>query len=177
MMIDRRFGGYWRDATFDEYLTRTIAATPGKVAVVADRADQTEARNITYAELGDLVARAAAALRRMDVKRGDVVAVQLPNWWEFVVASLAVNRIGAVVNPLMPIFRERELGYMLEFAEAKTLIVPKVYRGFDYEAMAMSMKPALPNLKHVVVVGGDGANAFDALMLGNLACRSARFGA
>jgi cyclohexanecarboxylate-CoA ligase len=63
MMIDRRFdhaahaaamrsGGYWRDATFDEYLTRTIAATPGKVAVVADRADQTEARNITYAELG-----------------------------------------------------------------------------------------------------------------------------
>ena len=40
----------------------------------------------SWRELGDLVARAAAALRRLGVARGDVVAVQLPNWWEFVVA-------------------------------------------------------------------------------------------
>ena len=40
---------------------------------------------------------------------GDIVALQVPNWWEFVVTSLACGRIGAVVNPLMPIFREREL--------------------------------------------------------------------
>ena len=40
---------------------------------------------------------------------GDVVSFQLPNWWEFVALYLATVRLGAVANPLMPIFRRREL--------------------------------------------------------------------
>ena len=55
----------------------------------------------------------------MGIGRGDVVSVQMPNWWEFAVVALAAARIGAVVNPLMPIFRERELSYMLDFAETE----------------------------------------------------------
>jgi cyclohexanecarboxylate-CoA ligase len=82
------------------------------------------------------VARAAAGLRQRGVGPGDVVAIQLPNWWEFAVVALAANRIGAVVNPLMPIFREREMAYMLDFAQAKVLVVPQVFRGFDHAAMA-----------------------------------------
>jgi cyclohexanecarboxylate-CoA ligase len=46
--------------------------------------------------------------------------------------TLAAFRIGAVVNPLMPIFRERELSYLLEFAGSKPLVVPKTFRGFDH---------------------------------------------
>jgi cyclohexanecarboxylate-CoA ligase len=98
-----------------------------------------------------------------------VVSVQLPNWWEFVVASLACGRIGAVVNPLMPIFRERELSYMLGFAETKVLVVPRMFRGFDHEVMANNLKAELPTLKHVVVVGGEGDNSFDRCLLGGTA--------
>ena len=47
------------------------------------------------------------------------MSVQLPNWWESAVIALAAFRVGAVVNPLMPIFREHELSYMLDFAETK----------------------------------------------------------
>src|SRR6202011_639343 len=152
-----RAGGFWVDKNFDEFLQGTIAATPGKLALLADRADRAEARRITYAELGDLITRAAAALKRLGVGPGDVVSVQLPNWWEFAVVALAAFRVGAVVNPLMPIFREHELGYMLGFAETKLLIVPRLFRGFDHEAMVRTLQPKLPNLKQVIVVDGEGA--------------------
>src|SRR5271156_3381882 len=160
-----RAEGFWVDRTYDEFLQKAIAATPDKLAIFADRADRAEQRRFTYAEFGDLVSRAAAALNAMGIGRGDVVSVQMPNWWEVAVLALAAARIGAVVNPLMPIFRERELSYMLDFAETKAFIVPKIFRGCDHEAMATSLRPSLPKLQHVIVVDGEGANSFDRSLL------------
>src|SRR6266853_5956 len=160
-----RASGFWVDKSFDEFLQQTISATPGKLALLADRADRTEPKRLTYAELGDLVSRAAAALKQRGIGPRDVISVQLPNWWEFAVIALAAFRVGAVVNPLMPIFREHELGYMLGFAEAKLLIVPKLFRGFDHEAMAQSLQPKLPKLQHIIVVDGEGENSFDQALL------------
>ena len=156
---------FWVDKTYDEFLRKAIASMPDKLAIVADRADRSEQRRFTYAELGDLVSRAAAALVGLGIGRGDVVSVQMPNWWEFAVVALASARVGAVVNPLMPIFRERELSYMLDFADTKVFIVPKIFRGFDHEAMATSLRPSLPKLQHVIVVDGEGANSFDRTLL------------
>jgi cyclohexanecarboxylate-CoA ligase len=164
---DMRAKGFWIDQTFSSFLANTIAATPDKLAIVADRADRATPRRLTYAQLGDLVGRAASALRGLGVGRGDVIAVQLPNWWEFVIIALAGERIGAIVNPLMPIFRERELTYMLDFASAKVFIAPKTFRGFDHEAMASDLKSKLPKLAHVIIVDGDGANSFDKMLLTN----------
>ncbi|HLY87765.1 MAG TPA: AMP-binding protein [Acetobacteraceae bacterium] len=163
-----RASGFWVDKSFDEFLQKTVAATPEKLALMAERADRTEPKRLTYAELGDLISRAAAALRRLGVGPADVVSVQLPNWWEFAVIALAAFRVGAVVNPLMPIFREHELTYMLGFAETKLLVVPKLFRGFDHEAMVRALQPGLPKLKHIVVVDGEGPASFDqALLSGN----------
>lgn len=160
-----RAGGYWLDRTLDEYLVNAIARTPDKPALIAHRADREHLQRFSYRELGDRVSRAAGALRALGVGAGDVVAVQLPNWWEFAVTALACGRIGAVVNPLMPIFRERELSYMLGFAEAKVLIVPKLFRGFDHEAMAAALRAELPRLQHVVVVDGEGDDGFERRLL------------
>jgi cyclohexanecarboxylate-CoA ligase len=100
------------------------------------------------------------------------VSIQLPNWWEFAVAALACGRLGAVVNPLIPNFRERELRYMLEFCETRVFIVPKLFRGFDHEAMAQQLKPQLPNLAHIIVVDEAGPNAFDQALLAGITCVS-----
>ena len=161
-----RAGGFWLDRTIDEYLVEAIARTPDKAAVIGYRVDRPTPARLSYAELGDKVARAAGALRRLGVGPGNVIAVQLPNWWEFVVVALAGGRLGAVVNPLMPIFRERELSYMLGFAEAKVLLVPKLFRGFDHEAMAEGMRAELPKLEHVIIVDGQGENGFERMLLG-----------
>jgi cyclohexanecarboxylate-CoA ligase len=160
-----RAAGYWIDKTMDEFLVESMRQAPDKTAIVAHRVDRSASRRLTYRELGDMVARCAGALREMGVMPGDVVSVQLPNWWEFVVTAFACGRIGAVVNPLMPIFRERELRYMLGFAQSKVLIVPQMYRGFDHAAMATGLAPELPNLRHIVVVDSDAQHSFDGRML------------
>jgi cyclohexanecarboxylate-CoA ligase len=93
-----RDGGFWVDKSYDTFLQQTIAATPEKLALLADRSDRAEPRRFSYSELGDLISRAAAALNRLGVGRGDVVSVQLPNWWEFAVIALASFRIGQSVD-------------------------------------------------------------------------------
>jgi cyclohexanecarboxylate-CoA ligase len=69
-----------------------------------------------------------------------------------------------VTNALMPIFRERELTFMLGLAESKLLVVPGVFRGFDHAAMARRLQADLPSLRHVLVVGGEGDSAFERLL-------------
>jgi cyclohexanecarboxylate-CoA ligase len=164
-----RAHGWWTDRTTDELIAAGARRHPDKPALVGYRADRPgpdPVRRISFGELDDMAGRGAAALRAMGVGAGDIVAVQLPNWWEFVVVSLAAARLGAVVNPLMPIFREREMAYMLGFAEAKVLVVPREFRGFDHEQMAAALRPQCPALQHVLVVGGRGDNEFERALLG-----------
>ncbi|GAB3760684.1 hypothetical protein GCM10028796_09690 [Ramlibacter monticola] len=158
--------GYWPDRTINDELDACIAAVPDKLALTAIRVETGEVRRFTYRELGVLADRVAVGLARIGVARNDVVAMQLPNWWQFSVAYLACSRIGAVLNPLMHIFRERELAFMLGHSEAKVLIVPKVFRGFDHEAMARALQSTLPALRRVVVVDGEGPDAFETLLSG-----------
>jgi len=108
------------------------------------------AERLSFAELAHRVETTAAGLRRLEVGAGDVVAYQLPNWWEAVVVFLAAARIGAVVNPLLPIFRERELRFTLAQSGASLIFAPGVFRGFDYLALIESLRPDLPALRHVV---------------------------
>ena len=121
-------------------------------------------RRFTYRELAALADRIAVGLSRLGVGRNDVVAMQLPNGWRFTALYLACSRIGAVLNPLMPIFREHELSFMLRHGEAKIFIAPKTFRGFDHEAMARRLQLDLPDLRRIVVVDGGGADDFDALL-------------
>jgi cyclohexanecarboxylate-CoA ligase len=156
--------GYWINKTPDELLSEAVLRNPARLAVVADRADEINPRRLTYAELDALVDRAAASFVDMGVTYGDVVTVQLPNWWEFVVTAFACSKIGAVMNPVMPILRERELLYILRYCNSKVLIVPKLYRGFDYATMAQGMLAELPDLKHLIIVD-DGENSFQSKVL------------
>ena len=157
-------GGYWHDRTINDDLDACVAACPDKLALTSVRLDTGEGRRFTYRELATLADRIAVGLSRLGVGRNDVVAMQLPNWWQFSLLYLACSRLGAVLNPLMPIFRERELGFMLGHSEAKILVVPKLFRNYDHEAMARSLQPQLPSLKRVVVADGGGADDFDTLL-------------
>ena len=160
--------GWWFDRTINHELDACVAAHPDKIALTAVRSESGEVRRFTYRELATLADRIAVGLARLGVGRNDVVSMQLPNWWQFSLMYLACSRIGAVLNPLMHIFRERELSFMLKHGESKLLIVPKVFRGFDHEAMARALQPNLPHLQRIVVVGAKsgegGSDDFDALL-------------
>ena len=117
--------GYWHDRTINDDLDACLAACPDKIALTAVRVEAGGVHRFTYRELATLADRIAVGLSRLGVGRNDVVAMQLPNWRHFTLLYLACSRIGAVLNPLMPIFRERELSFMLKHGEAKVMIVPK----------------------------------------------------
>jgi len=158
--------GLWHDRTINDDLERCLAHCPDKVALTAVQAEGGVVTRFTYRELAAMADRVAVGLSKLGVGHHDIVACQLPNWWQFTVTYLACSRLGAVMNPLMHIFRERELSFMLKHGEAKVVIVPKVFRGFDYEQMVEGLQPSLPDLQHVVVVNGTGANSFEALLSG-----------
>jgi cyclohexanecarboxylate-CoA ligase len=158
--------GFWHDRTINDDLDACVAACPDQTALTAVQAESGAVTRFTYRELSNMADRVAVGLTKLGVGKNDIVACQLPNWWQFTITYLACSRIGAVMNPLMHIFRERELSFMLKHGEAKVLIIPHTFRGFDYEQMVNGLKPTLPDLKHVVVVNGSGANSFEALLSG-----------
>jgi cyclohexanecarboxylate-CoA ligase len=164
-MAQMKAAGLWRDETINVYLQRALARFPDKTAIVAYHSGQAEPVRLSYRELDrrvDLIARGLAA---QGVGKTDVVTFQLPNTWEFIAIALACARLGAAANPVMPIFREHELNFMLNFGESKVFIVPKLFRNHDYEAMARSMLPGLPHLKRLIVLGGEGEDSFDNVLM------------
>jgi len=158
--------GLWHDRTINAELDACVAACPDKLALTAYRVEAGDEKRFTYRELARMADRIAVGLTRLGVQKNDVVACQLPNWWQFTLLYLACSRIGAVINPLMHIFRERELNFMLKHGEAKVIVAPKTFRGFDFEQMITAIQPSLPHLKHVVVIDGQGPNSFEALLSG-----------
>ena len=163
--------GHWRDRTINDALDAAALAVPDKTALTAVQVEGGAVTRFTYRELAAMADRIAVGLTRLGVQQGDIVAVQLPNWWQFTLTYLACSRIGAVMNPLMHIFRERELSFMLQHGEAKVAIVPQSFRGFDFAQMLEGLRPRLPHLQHVVVVGALQGNApaphsFEALLSG-----------
>ena len=159
-------GSFWPNRTLLDHLARAVAAAPDKVAVVATRSETGAVRRISYRDLDHMSGAVAGALAARGVGHGDVVSFQLPNWWEFTVLHLACLKLGAVSNPLMVIFRERELTFMLGLARSKVLVVPASFRGFDYPAMVAGIRSDLPDLAHVFVAGGTGEDTFDQLLDG-----------
>jgi cyclohexanecarboxylate-CoA ligase len=145
-----------------DWVGRWASERPDEDAVVDVRAGGT--RVWSWAELDREADKAAALLLELGVERGETVAYQLPNWGEFVVLTLACMKIGAVCCALMPIFREREVGFAVRRAKARVLVVADEFRGRKHAEEVAAMLAAangdgpLP-IEHVLVVGADGAPA------------------
>ncbi len=156
-----RAGGHWYGKTLLDYLDALPEARLDKVAVTDLNSATGQSNTISYRQLARLSRRIGHGLIALGVERGDVVSYQLPNWWQFIALHVACLRIGAVTNPVMPIFRHRELSFMLGLAESKVMIVPQRWRGFDHLAMMREIQPSLPHLKHIFALGGSGEASFE----------------
>lgn len=153
--------GFWQGNLADDYLAGAAAAESEKLAVV-DRG-----RSWSYGELNGDVNRLASALRARGVVAGDVVSWMLPNWVEAIIVHLAALRIGAVSNPIIPIYRHNETKFILGQAGSKIVVVPRLFRNFDYPGMIDDIRAGLPALETVVVVGaepGDSCFRFEELL-------------
>jgi non-ribosomal peptide synthetase component E (peptide arylation enzyme) len=150
--------GHWGSETFYAILSARAAAHPDRIAIV-DRG-----RRVTYAELKTRVDRVAAGFAALGIGSGDVVTIQLPNWVEFAYVFFALERLGAVANQIGPDFRSREVNYILRFSESRAFICPARFKSFDYVKMIGELRPGLPDLKAVCVLGSPSGGAMSGLV-------------
>ena len=107
--------GWWTDDTLPKWLARHARERPDAPAVISGEV-------ISWKALEDRVLRFAEGLRRAGVVPGEVVAVQLPNTPEFIVAFLAICRLGAVMSTLHMPYRGAEIQALLRHGRAKLAI-------------------------------------------------------
>jgi acyl-CoA synthetase (AMP-forming)/AMP-acid ligase II len=137
--------GFWQPTSFNGLVAQQASARPDQTFVF----DSTTA--LTYAEFREQALRLAVGLRRTGLEPGARVAVQLPNWTEFPVVAAAASRIGLIVVPIMPIYREDEVAYVLRHSGAAAAITCEEFRGFDHLKMFDSLRHDAPDLHSLYV--------------------------
>lgn len=118
---------------------------PNALYVVDHSLERDEAR-WTFGQFSHIVEMTTRSLYQAGIRAHDVVAVELPNNWEFVALTLATWNLGAVICPIMPIFREHEVRQILAKTHAKLLVLPKTFRRFTFTEMARRLAHEFPGL-------------------------------
>jgi non-ribosomal peptide synthetase component E (peptide arylation enzyme) len=114
-----------------ELVARRAAASPDRLMLI-DENDRT----MTFRQFAARCETVAAGLVGLGIGPGSVVSWQLPSRIETVVLSMALARLGVVQNPIIHIYREREVSFALRQTEASFFFVPGVWKDVDYVAMA-----------------------------------------
>ncbi|HUP71855.1 MAG TPA: AMP-binding protein [Acidimicrobiales bacterium] len=133
------------DKTLWRLIERRASETPDAQMVVDERG-----HSLTFAGYRDAAERVAAGLHVRGVRTDTVVSWQLPTWIESMVLVAALCRLGTIQNPLVPIYRAREVGFITRQIESQFLIVPSVWRGFDYLSMARDIATDASHLEVIV---------------------------
>ena len=156
--------GEWPHPSLWTLLAARARETPGRVYWIEGTRDG--GRTFTFRDLHARAALMAGALRRLGVARGQVVSWQLPNWFEGAALAAAIDRVGAVSNPIITIYREQELSFVCRQARTQVLVVPGVVRGVDHRELAAAVRARVPGLEHVLTLRaspGPGMRALEAL--------------
>ncbi|MCW5772088.1 MAG: acyl--CoA ligase [Rhodospirillaceae bacterium] len=155
--------GWWRDDTVSKWLARHAAERPEAPAIVHAGAA------ISWQALSERVARLAGGLRAAGVSKGDVVAVQLPNIPEFLIAYFAICRLGGVLSTLHMPYRAAEIETLLHHNKATAAILLSEAKDFAPAAAVLAMRKNLPQLKAVIAHGTKVEGAF---VLGDMIAQS-----
>jgi acyl-CoA synthetase (AMP-forming)/AMP-acid ligase II len=140
-----------------DHLDAQATAMPEKIAIVEPH------RSLTYRQVVRLSENVAAALLGLGIKRGDVVAIQAPNWAELPILHFATDRIGAIFLPLSEGFRSRELIHLLTQSRARVVFCPVEFRGSSSMALIEQIRGELPDLAHLVTLRAAAELSFEAM--------------
>lgn len=155
--------GLWRPETMSELLDEQVGRRGDKVFVTDGTA------SLTYRELRRAAGALAAGFVAVGIGPGDRVSVQIPSWTEFMPIAVALNRLGAIMVPIMPIYRADDVGFILRTAGVRLAVTCGFHRGFDYPAMYAGLRAGCPDLAEILLVRPtadvpQGMRSYDALL-------------
>jgi len=135
------------DATsFWELVERRAALSPDQRFVFDDKG-----RSLTFQEFRDTAERVAAGLYAMGISENTPVSWQLPTQMNTVLLSVALSRLGAVQNPIIHLYRGRELSFAIRQTGARFLAIPGEFRGFDFVQLAKDACEGLPEPPELLI--------------------------
>ena len=137
---------WWLGMTWGDLFDKHTDIYPDKVGLVD------AAGRWTNRELRTMVDRMAVSLMRLGIKSKDRVLLQLPNWHEFVVAFLALQKIGAVVVILIPRHNQTEINHLCKLTGPVAWILPGTYGKIDYQPVIDDVLKENPQIKHIIQV-------------------------
>ena len=157
-----RSEGRWGDHCLLDWWDLAVRACPDACAVV----DRSGVR-FTYAEADEASSRLAAWMRGKGIDPGETVALQLPNWAEFLPFLVAAAKLGAVVNPLSPNLRRTELAHAISSCRTRLAVMPARHRDTDFRPLADGLLSDGDSLETALLVperadGEPGARALQA---------------
>jgi acyl-CoA synthetase len=129
-----RDGHTWRNTTVAELAFKKASETPDRVAFYFEHEP-----DVTYAAIADEAKRLVTGLQSLGLVAGDVISFQFPNWREGAALDVAAAAMGLVVNPIVPIYRDAELRFILKDARTRLIFIPDQYRSIDYASMVIGL--------------------------------------
>jgi 2,3-dihydroxybenzoate-AMP ligase len=135
--------GYWTNETFYDFYDRNAREYGDKEALVDTK------YRVTWAEAKRLVDAMAISWVEMGIPKFARVIIQSPNSVYGFLARIACERAGLISLTVYPYLRQKELEYMVERTEATAVIIPNVYRKFDYLEMYKDLQQRFPHLKYI----------------------------
>jgi acyl-CoA synthetase len=142
-----RDSSQWGNMTIAEGAWQKAQDTPDDVAIFMEGEP-----SITYAAIAEEARRLVSGLQQLGMQQGDVISFQLPNWRESVVVDIAASAMGLIVNPIIPIYRDHELRFILKDARTRLIYIPETVRSLEFPSMLASLRDELPDLEHIVTV-------------------------
>jgi len=128
-----------------DFLRKTSERIPGKVAII----DPAGSRELTFTRINQDSDVLAEILLQWGIKKGDRISFLLPNGWEYFVGFYAAMKVGAIVSPMNPMYREREVKHQVNDAESRILFIQShLFPGVE------GILQELPTLEKIVTTRG-----------------------
>jgi acyl-CoA synthetase (AMP-forming)/AMP-acid ligase II len=121
-------------------------------------------RTWTYHQVDADASSLATAFSGLGLGQGDRIAVNLPNGIEWIIATLAAAKLGAVVVPVSPQLSIHDLRYQLRHAEASAVVTIARWDGVHFLQRFHELLGDLPDLQYVVTVGDEERRADDRIL-------------
>ncbi|MDP2643508.1 MAG: AMP-binding protein [Desulfobacterales bacterium] len=150
--VAKRFAAYqekhWR-CSFIDHWEENAVKFPDKEAFADSKT------RLSWMEVKTYSDRLALGLLELGLKRDEVIAVQLPFCAEFAIIRGAYGKAGVILLEIATTLRHGELRQMLKTSGAAGIIIPRIFRNFDYFQMVQEIKPDLDRLQYVFVIGDE----------------------
>ena len=135
--------GYWTQELFYDFYERNAREMGDREALVDSR------YRVTWAEARKLVDAIAISWVDLGIPKFSRIIIQSPNSVYGFLARIAAERAGLISLTVYPYLRQLELEYMVKRTEAASVVIPNVYRNFDYLEMYKGLQAQFPHLQYI----------------------------